>query len=182
MRSQRPQAPRDTFGIAGWLFADLSLALALLFAASVLPGVASQPAGAESPAPTRVPTSQPTPSPSPSPSPTPRPTQCRRTAVLVKHRAIVRASPAGARPTAKRLLAPFEKHPGQQVGLLLTYGHGTTPAAGQALAAEVNGILRRQLPDQVTPTTIVESFFSDVGPLGSVTFDIYLLADSCEVK
>jgi hypothetical protein len=76
-------------------------------------------------------------------------------------------------------VAPFTQHPGQQVGLLLTFGHGVTPGAGESIAAEANRILRREIPDQVTERTILESFFNEAGPIGSVTFDIYLLANDC---
>jgi hypothetical protein len=66
-----------------------------------------------------------------------------------------------------------------QVGLLLTYGHGNSPAAGTTIAASVNRILRREMSDTVTNRTIAEDFFNNAGAIGTVTFDVYLLAADC---
>ena len=186
MKRQLRSQPRDTFGLAGWLLADLSLALAILFAASALPGVSPDTAVAASPSPSATPRPSPTPSPRPTstvvptPTPMPTPSPCVRTAVLRKHQVIVRADRSGRTPPGKRLLSAFSKYRGHQVGLLLTFGHGPNPAAGRKIAAGVNRLLKAKLAQQVTDRTILESFFNDIGPLGTVTFDIYLLAGSCD--
>jgi hypothetical protein len=36
------------------------------------------------------------------------------------------------------------------------------------------------MPETVTRRTILEDFFNDVGGVGTVTFDVYLLAADCQ--
>jgi hypothetical protein len=167
--------PRDTFAVAGWLFADLMLALVVVFVASAVP---PRPVAEAAPAVTASPTVRTTPT--TAAAPTPSPTSCLRTAVLRKNNLKVPGRSGGRPPTDSTILRAFRRFEGQQVGLLLTYGHGVTPAAGAKIAAQVNRLLRVKMPETVTRRTILEDFFNDVGGVGTVTFDVYLLAADCQ--
>ena len=167
--------PRDTFNVAGWLFADLMLALVIVFVASAVP-----PKPVAEILPTPTPTMNVTSNPGPTQTPTPSPTSCIRTAVLHKNSMKVPGRSGGRPPSDSAVLRAFRRFDGEQVGLLLTYGHGANPAAGQQIAAHVNWLLRNKMPETVTRRTIVEDFFNDAGAMGTVTFDVYLLAADCQ--
>lgn len=151
------------------------LALAVFFLAADVPQQGVVLAG---PSPMPSPTARPTPRPQPTPSPSPSPTTCIRTAVLEKNVLTVPGR-GGQRPSDSALIAAFRRFETGQVGLLLTYGHGRTTSAGVQLAGTVNTLLRRVFPTAITRQTITEDFFNSAGPIGTVTFDVYLLAADC---
>ena len=150
------------------------LALVVIFIATgVPPDRIATAAATQSPRPTARPTVAPT------VTPTASPTSCLRTAVLRKNTLEVPGRTGGRPPSDAAIVKAFRRFGGKQVGLLLTYGHGSTPAAGVAAAGDVNRLLRQKLPETVTARTLVEDFFNSAGTMGTVTFDVYLLAADC---
>lgn len=107
------------------------------------------------------------------------PTSCLRTAVLRKNSLTVPGRSRGRPPSDGTILKAFRRFEGRQVGLLLTYGHGTTPAAGARIAGDINRLLPKEMPDTVSKRTILEDFFNSAGSVGTVSFDVYLLASDC---
>lgn len=168
---------RDGFALGGWLFADLLLALAVLFVAAI-------PAG--QPRPTAEPSVEgpsvsgmPTPRPSPSPSPTPAATECIDAASLEKDTIRI-APPAGASKVSDgQIVDAFASVSGSRVGLLLTFTHGRTPGDGTAGSRDINSLLRTRFKSEITATTITEAYFTDSGRVGTVIFEIYLLSSNC---
>lgn len=170
---------RDAFGLAGWLFADLLLALTVLFLAASPPGVASVVA-TPSPSPMATPTPRPTPTASPTPSPSPSPTACTSTVLLRKHIVNVPARRAGVRATDAAIKKAFSKFKEKQVGLLLTFVHGSTPGAGVGAAKDVNRLISKAFPQAVNKSTVKEAYFNNAGSVGNVRFVAYLIADNCK--
>ncbi len=174
---------RDAFGLIGWLFADLTLALAVLFLAS---STAARPLPSPTPTPTATPTPTvvPTPSPttgsnnSPAPSPTPTPA-CRTTVVLKKNVLTVGPAAQGQRASDAQITKAFRLYADKRVGLLLTFVHGTSPGNGVVQAEQVNKLVRSAFPDAISRQTIQESYFNDYGAIGTIQFYLYLIADSC---
>lgn len=167
---------RDAYALGGWLFADLLLAVAIVF-------LAASPAGsylAPSPSPTAAVSPGTSLAPTPSPTATPEPTMCVDAAILRKHELTVQPARAGRRASDAAIVDAFRSMRGQRVGLLLTFVHATTPAAGRESAREVNRMLRARFPSEVGASTITESYFSDVnGPIGTVSFIVYLTTRDC---
>jgi hypothetical protein len=205
---------RDTFSLGGWLFADLMLALMVLFLASntvtgpIAPLATSTATATPSPTVTATPTATltdtgtpitgrtatftPTSTPTHTNTPTatatftatrtPSPTSipCQLTLVLRKHAFTVAGSGNGNGPSASQLRKAFAPFHGQRLGLLLTFGHESEPAQGEALASSVNKQLASLLPDLFTPATIRESYhYIDTANPGSVDFNAYFFAGSC---
>jgi hypothetical protein len=86
----------------------------------------------------------------------------------------------GRRATDARIKAEFRRHyAGERVGLLLTFVHGTNPADGNRQAAQVNSLIRKSFPKEVNGRTITEAYFNDSGSVGTIQFDVYLMANSC---
>jgi len=197
---------RDTFSLGGWLFADLMLALMVLFLASntvsgvPMPIPTSTPTASDTNTPTSTPTATPLPGRAPTFTPTATasatatstatatatasatrtPVPCQLTLVLRKHALTVSGSPDGSGPSASQLRRAFAPFAGQRLGLLLTFGHAASPAAGEALAAGVNTQLASLLPSLFTHATIRESYhFIDSGSPGTVDFNAYFFASTC---
>lgn len=185
---------RDTFGLAGWLFADLMLALAVLFFASNTFGETPPATPAATPtavlaatplatpmatlAPKPTPTATPTPTPTPPPTaaPTALSTPCETTVVLKKHELSV------TDPTPDKLQATFAPFQGQVAGLVLAYGHAPVQnfSAGETLANRTNDMLRAALPDMFRSTTLMEAYhFIDPSGAPTVDFSVYFLTNQC---
>jgi hypothetical protein len=203
---------RDTFSLGGWLFADLMLALMVLFlasntvtgpaiAVSTRTATATPTATAGS---TGVPpvertatfTSTPTPTYTSTPTatrtatatstatatrtPTATALPCQLTLVLRKHAITVSGAGDGAGPSAAQLRKAFAPFRGQRLGLLLTFGHDSTPDPGEALASSVNKQLASLLPGMFTHETIREAYhYIDSGNAGTVDFNAYFFASTC---
>jgi hypothetical protein len=156
--------------LTGWLYADLLLALFVVFLAATTgaPVVTGQ-AGAR-------------PSPSPSPTPTPTPV-CTRSVALQKHELFTTAG-AGTDgvPSDDQLRSQFAQFNGQVAGLVLTFTHAPTAGDGQNLSSRVNDRLRRLYPTLLPSLTIMENYAttdSDVSRRGAMSFDVYLLSQPC---
>jgi len=178
--------------MGGWLFADLMLALAMLFFAANTIGTppAATPTATPTatatavlttvPTRTATPTATPTPMATATSTPTPTPAPCQPQVVLKKHELHVAAGPGGAGPTAEQLSALFQPFAGSRAGLLLAFGHSVSPATGEALAARVNATLRATLPAMFLADTIMEPFhYLDASTTGEVDFHAYFFSTTC---
>ena len=162
----------DTFGLAGWLFADLLLALAILFAASSGFGIARAAAPTPTPTPSPTPTRPtPTPTPTPSPSPSPSPSQASISVTSICRHINVRASAlligdAGATTDAITSIATtFADVSNLHGALVLTFGTASSGGRAKDLAHALNAVLKS------------EPLRARVGPLfiGAETRDYILL-------
>jgi hypothetical protein len=171
---------RDATLLSGWLFADLLLALAVVFLATT-PG--TQPPEPATPTPTVAPLIQAaTAVPSPLPTPTP---VCRRSASLAKIERTTRNSLSGGQPsipTEEQLRETFADLSNDVAGLVLTYVRAPNPGQGQLLARQVAERLRRASPRLFPADAIYEPFdFVDANAsaYGGVLFQVYLLSEVC---
>ena len=172
--------------MSGWLFADLLLALAVIFLA-MAPGAPKREAR---PQPTPTPTqvlqqgSSPAPEPTPTPTPTPLPA-CHRSVTLTKierstSNTIVNGQPTI--PSEEQLVRTFADLQGSTVGLVNVYVRVASPGQGQPLARQVSDRLRRSMPRLFPPDAIYEPFDhvdANASARGSVLFQLYLLSDVC---
>ncbi|WP_411573106.1 hypothetical protein [Streptomyces sp. WAC 01420] len=152
--------------LAGWLFADMLLVLALVSMGDRGDPLGSR-AGAEpsaSPAATRPP------KPKPKPSPVPTPTGPR--SVARKPVTVRLAAAAGDTPRmVEQLRAATTRYEGRDAAFVLTFGQAPEPGAGQAYAREVNEALREARPEMFTDATTRD--FWNGGPSGSADLEIY---------
>lgn len=191
------------FALGGWLFADMMLALSVLFIASssfALPESTSTPTVTPTPTlsptpshtatvtqtptvpptltPTPSPTVTPTPTPTPEPTHTPPPTPC---AVTVSPSRIKEEFDGGSGPqgdpSPEVLRERFAQYSGSQAGIVITFGRGGQ-SVGEARAARVNGVLRQQLPEIFTGRTTMEGFFSTLPGTGAEVW-VYMLVSTC---
>jgi hypothetical protein len=177
---------RDSVALSGWLFADLMLALAMLFFAAGTGGAPPAPSPATTP--TGIAASSGSAAaleragsagPSPLPTPTPAARPCQPTVVLDKHELHVAPGPGGRGPTIEQLKAAFRPFAGLRAGLLLSFGHAPAPAAGEELAARVNALLRAKAPAMFGADTIMEPFHYLDKAAGAVDFQVYFFARGC---
>jgi hypothetical protein len=151
----------------GWLYADLLLALFVVFLAATTGAavVSGHPRNQVSP--------------SPSPSPTPSPTPTCTTSVALKKYELKGVGPgAGNLPSDDELRNQFTRFSGQAAGLVLTFTHAKSATDGDVLSHQLNDRLRRLFPALFTSLTIMEDFSytdPDASHTGSVDFDVYLL-------
>ncbi|MGA5008529.1 hypothetical protein [Streptomyces koyangensis] len=146
--------------LAGWLFADMLLVLAL-----VALGDRGDPQAAKA-----------VPSPGPSPSATatetgkPRPKGPRsvsREPVTLTVDADY-GDPAGLE---KKLRAATKRYAGRQAAIVLTFGRHPDPGGGQAYARRVNSTLAKARPDMFEKTTRRD--FWKGGAAGHASVEIY---------
>ncbi|WP_431679119.1 hypothetical protein [Kitasatospora sp. KL5] len=142
IRRPRPgRARADGLAMAGWLFADMLLVLAL-----VAMGDQGDPVAAERGA--RPSPSAPT-GPSPSASPSPVSTGPRG----VEHDPVtIRVSGDDTAATAQ-IRAATEAHRGRRAAVVLTFGSNRDPGLGQAYAHTVNGLLPQARPEMFAGAT-----------------------------
>lgn len=170
----RPHRHRDAFGLIGWLFADLMLVLAVLFlASSTVARPVPAPSGSSS---ASARPSSPSPLPTPTVAPTPA---CRPTIVLKKNTVLVPPDSGGRRASDAILGSQFRQFAAFRVGLLQTFVHGSSPSDGVRQAEEVNLMIQNAFPNAVSEQTIKDAFFDGNPSLGTVRFDVYLIADTC---
>jgi len=161
-----------TIGLAGWLFADILLALAVIFLVSQ-PGSPPMATLEATPVPTATPISTPTAAPTPT---------CRPAAVLDKAQVNVPNSPGSSIPTIAQLQAALDGYQGRSAGLVLTYVRAPQPGQGQRLAADVNARLMEALPNVFGRSAIYEQFDyvdSNTSRMGEALIQIYFLAGQC---
>lgn len=148
--------------LAGWLFADMLLVLAL-----VSMGDRGDPLAAQTDA---KPSKSTVATPSREPNPTPTPTGPRSVARKpVKVR--VTAAVGDSTRMARQLRAATTRYEGREAAFVLTFGQAPEPGDGQAYAREVNKALRKARPDVFTDATTRD--FWNGGPSGSADLEIY---------
>lgn len=202
---KRDERFRDSYMLAGWLFADLMLALALLFFASNTVGTAPEMAPTpsptievtETPLPTHTPTSTPIPSPTPQPTstptveptteatPTPSPTPCVEQVSL--HDPLnselklqfTYGEPIPVDQVRQAYSEAFAQ--GKRAGLVITFGASLDPYdrdPGRQFAEGFNSTLSEDLGPVFTPDTVYLAYWEE-GSLGSVTVKVYFIASTC---
>ncbi|HEY7201641.1 MAG TPA: hypothetical protein VIC57_15575 [Candidatus Dormibacteraeota bacterium] len=163
-RDEDPYSPRQLggglLGVGGWLFADLLLALSLIFLVSMS-------------------TFQPPVQGPPTPAP------CVHIVEHVEDRENdfhVDAGPRGSLPTDDQLRQAFAPYRGHAAGIVLTYVTATRVGTGQTMARAVNQRLAALVPDVMTAQTIPKGLGNEVpsgAGQGSVDFEVYLLVTTC---
>lgn len=158
-----------TVAVAGWLFADLLLA----FAVVMLGTEATLPAHGAAPRRTA--------SPSPTPTPTPTRLGLERHWVAVKLTVSPDAAAARRPAAVKAIRRALEKHSeldGRRAGMVITFGAKNGDAAqGEEFAADINALLPRSAPALFADAT-TRDFHSLSKETGWVELDIYLLTTS----
>ena len=197
--------PRDTVLIGGWVFADLLLALAMLFFAVNTRGTlpppppppptgtptvtmtsTATPTTTPTATPTRTPTATPVPTqtrtPAPTATATPTPTPVPQLVIARDPCEVTVALPVNRQEAEARLRERLGRFPdGQKAGLVLTFGKATTDAAGKQLAAEANVLLRQALPEVFGEATLRNMHWVAPGPEGQrreVYFEVFLYVSS----
>ncbi|MGW0797107.1 hypothetical protein [Streptomyces sp. NPDC002692] len=149
--------------LAGWLFADMLLVLAL-----VSMGDRSDPLAAQAtahPSPSHAPSSV---EPSPEPSPTPSgPRSVERKPVKIS----VTAAAGDTSWMVARLRAATTRYEGRTAAFVLTFGQAPEPGPGQAYANEINTALRKARPRMFADATTRD--FWNGGASGTADLEIY---------
>ncbi len=144
-RSTRPR-PRGVH-LAGWLFADMLLVLALVAMGDQGDPVAAERAAA---APTATPSASATTSAAPAPAPTPTgPRGVEHDPVTVD----VTGDSSDTAGLTAQIRAATEPYAGRQAAVVLTFGSNRDPGIGQAYAHAVNGLLAQARPEMFRGTT-----------------------------
>lgn len=162
--------------LAGWLFADMLLALVLVALGS---DVDEPPAPAPAPSPTLV--SAPRPSPTPSPTPTPLPPEgLDPTPREVSVRVTAAGLASGRRQDVEQVHHALQEQladvaaEGRRAAIVLTFGADGTPGVGQQMAVHANGAARTALPDVFGGATFKDYHMISSRNSGTVRFEIYL--------
>ncbi|MER7817852.1 hypothetical protein [Streptomyces sp. NPDC096153] len=146
--------------LAGWLFADMLLVLAL-----VSMGDRGDPLAARAAA-------RPSTSAEAKPSPTPTPTQTGPRSVERKPVKLhVTAETGDSTRMVKELRAATSRYEGREAAFVLTFGKAPEPGAGQAYAREINKSLRKARPDMFIDATTRD--FWNGGVSGAADLEIY---------
>ncbi|MFB7472203.1 hypothetical protein [Kitasatospora sp. NPDC056184] len=143
-RTARPRA--RGVHLAGWLFADMLLVLALVAMGDQGDPVAAERAAAAEP------TATPSASATAGPGSTPTPTGPRG----VEHDPVTVDVGGDASDTAgltAQIRAATERYTGRQAAVVLTFGSNRDPGLGQAYAHAVNGLLAQARPEMFRGTT-----------------------------
>jgi hypothetical protein len=144
--------------LAGWLFADMLLVLAL-----VSMGDRGDPLAAQTDAkPSKPPAATPTPSPTPT-----GPRSVARKPVTVHLTAAV----GDTTRMVEQLVDATTRYKGREAAFVLTFGQAPEPNDGQAYARDVNKALRKARPEMFTDATTRD--FWNGGPSGSADLEIY---------
>ena len=146
--------------LAGWLFADMLLVLALVSMGDRGDPLAAQAATHPSPSTGAKP--------SPETSPTPQgPRSVERKPVKVH----VTAEAGDTARMVTQLRAATVRYEGRAAAFVLTFGQAPEPSDGQAYAREINTSLHAARPDMFTDATTRD--FWNGGPAGSADLEIY---------
>ncbi|MEU1176876.1 hypothetical protein ABZ464_04370 [Streptomyces sp. NPDC005820] len=149
--------------LAGWLFADMLLVLALVSMGDRGDPLAAQAATRPSPSASAADAE-----PSPEPSPTPQgPRSVERKPVKVH----VTAAVGDTARMVKQLRAATARYEGRAAAFVLTFGQAVEPSDGQAYAREINKSLRKARPDMFTDATTRD--FWNGGSAGAADLEIY---------
>ncbi|MFE2914682.1 hypothetical protein [Kitasatospora indigofera] len=148
-RFRRPATGSRTLHLAGWLFADMLLVLALIAMGDQGDPIAAEQAAVKAARLSTVPSAG---SASPSASPSPVSTGPRG----VEHDPVtvdVAGDGADAAGLAAQIRGATERYAGRQAAVVLTFGSNRDPGAGQAYAHAVNGLLAQARPEMFQGAT-----------------------------
>ncbi|MGW0939003.1 hypothetical protein [Streptomyces sp. NPDC002666] len=156
------RAPRfNPLHLAGWLFADMLLVLAL-----VAMGDRGDPLAAEAAA---KPAASASAKPKPSATPKPKgPRAVRNKPVTVS----IDAAPGDRQRIEQRVRAATAAYRGRQAAFVLTFGRHADPGAGGAYAHEVNSLLAKARPDMFEGAT-TRDFWKGGSSSGHADIEIY---------
>ncbi|MFE0702490.1 hypothetical protein [Streptomyces sp. NPDC058872] len=156
------RAPRfNALHLAGWLFADMLLVLALVAMGDQGDPLAAERAG--------TPTGTAAPTPAPSKSAAPKgPRAVNRTPVKVS----IDAAPGDGARILAQLKAVTARYEGRQAAFVLTFGRHPDPGPGGAYAGEVNSLLPKARPDMFEGAT-TRDFWKGGTSGGHADIEIY---------
>ncbi|MEV8096691.1 hypothetical protein [Kitasatospora sp. NPDC085879] len=146
-RRPHPGRARTGLGMAGWLFADMLLVLALVAMGDQGDPVAAERSAHPSAAPSESPSASPSAGAPASPSPTstgPR---------GVEHDPVTVQVSGDETAATAQIRTATEAYPGRQAAAVLTFGSNRDPGLGQAYAHTVNGLLPQARPEMFAATT-----------------------------
>lgn len=161
-RAARPRF--NSLTLAGWLFADMLLVLALVAMGDQ--GDPVKAAAAKS-----RPGASPGPSSSPSPSPSPTPSGPR----AVERRAVeisLDAGPSDSDRIVRQLRERTQAHKGRTAAFVLTFGRNPEVGGGVDYARHVNALLVQARPEMFTGAT-TRDFFVQGASGGHADIEIY---------
>ncbi|MGX1131126.1 hypothetical protein RKD49_003316 [Streptomyces glaucescens] len=148
--------------LAGWLFADLLLVLALVAMGDQGDPQAARAAGSASPSPSATATAKPD---------KPRhkgPRAVVRTPVEVA----VDAAPGDKDAMVRSLRKATERYTGRQAAFVLTFGRHPDPGAGGDYAHQINSLLKKARPDMFRDAT-TRDFWKGGAATGHADLEIY---------
>ncbi|MFF4587321.1 hypothetical protein [Streptomyces sp. NPDC001388] len=149
--------------LAGWLFADMLLVLALVSMGDRGDPLAARAATRPSPS---TPSADAEPSPEPSPTPS-GPRSVERKPVKVH----VTAAVGDTARMVKQLRAATARYEGRTAAFVLTFGQAVEPSDGQAYARDINRSLRKARPGMFDDATTRP--FWNGGTSGAADLEIY---------
>lgn len=149
--------------LAGWLFADMLLVLALVSLGDRADPLAAQSAAKPKPSPSTSASA----SPSPSPTPTgPRSLELKPVKIRVQ-------AAAGDRSAmVAQIREATERYRGRQAALVLTFGDSPETSQGQAYADEINKALKKARPGMFGES-VKRPFWQGSPTSGSAALEIY---------
>ena len=192
------KSSRDTFTLAGWLFADLFLGLAMVFLISNTQAMSvptttpipvtqspSMALGGRS-ATRAAPTATPRPlTATPTPSPTPTvPVGIEQQALIVRvqvqepSRLFSRES-LTLQHLREDLTAQFSAYEGRRAGIVITEGNMTSISEGVRLAEMGNAVLEELFP-RLFRGAVKKAYWRDPSvnsPAGTLTFEVFLFSE-----
>jgi hypothetical protein len=147
--------------LAGWLFADMLLVLAL-----VAMGDQADPLAAEA--------AKPSPSPSASGSAKPEKPEDKGPRAVVRKpvKVALDAAPGDEDAIVRGLREATEKYEGREAAFVLTFGRHTDPGSGGAYAHEVNSLLEKARSDMFAGAT-TRDFWKGGASSGHADIEIY---------
>ncbi|MDX2592286.1 MULTISPECIES: hypothetical protein [Streptomyces] len=160
MSPRKPSFRFNPLHLAGWLFADMLLVLALVSMGDRGDPLAAQAAAHPSPS------ADGKPSPKPSPRPT-GPRSVERKPVKLH----VAALPGDTSRMVKELRAATARYKARDAAFVLTFGQAHEPTDGQAYARDINKSLHKARPDMFSDATTRD--FWNGGASGAADLEIY---------
>lgn len=170
----------NTFSLAGWLLADMVLAIMVVFMAVSALGVEQLPPAVGT-------TPEATPTPTPTPSPTPAPVSVHRNgyckAFMVDAAGLIAGREPARQAARDRIQKEFEPLKGARAAIVITFGTGADVSAGQRLAVAVNDLILGKtgpaiLPEVFTSAAEPRSYgYGHRGLVGKVWIEVFILTD-----
>jgi len=178
--SRRYQSSKSTALSIGWLFADLLLALAVLF---LLTNTNMPPRVRATATATATPTPTPRPSPTPKPTPVPIPRlelKFHRITLQIDATGLLNNDPQAINNIEQQVRAQGILH-GRSVGLVIAYGGAPTSndiGTADSIASKVYDILRTMGKQKFafTQASYYNTLYLLGGDVNTVVLDIYLFA------